>query len=155
MIVKFLKKRIVWVPNQLLQITKRMNINHILLQATDLSMMASFINNVTGLEIGDRPPFPFPGAWMYNQDKAVIHIVEAKANAAQSDYLGSSHISPDGVMDHIAFDGDDYRGLISRLNQHDLVYVERTVPLSQEHQVFVEGPDGLRLEILFNHNELQ
>jgi len=130
-----------------------MNINHILIQTSNLSNMASFIENVAGLTVGSRPPFPFPGVWMYNEDKPVIHIVEAHANSAQANYIGSQKLSSGGVVDHVAFEGDDYNRLIARLLRHDIDYVERTVPLSEEHQVFVEGPDGLKLEILFNQNK--
>ena len=130
-----------------------MNINHILIQTTDLPAMAGFIENVAGLTIGDRPPFPFPGAWLYHQNKPVIHIVEATGNSAQADYLGSRAIGLGGVVDHIAFEGDDYSSLINRLLQHSIEYDERTVPLSQEHQVFAHGPEGLKIEILFDQNK--
>ncbi len=135
-----------------------MNINHVLIQTSDLPNMARFIENVTNLKAGNRPPFPFPGIWMYNKDKAVIHIVEAYTNSAQSDYLGSRALTSEesasvGAVDHVAFEGDDYSGLIERLSRNKIDYTERTVPLSQEHQVFIDGPDGVKLEILFNQNK--
>ncbi len=130
-----------------------MNINHILIQTSNLSNMASFIENVAVLTAGSRPPFPFPGVWMYNEDKPVIHIVQAHANSAQTSYLGSRKLSSGGVVDHVAFEGDDYNRLITRILRHNIDYVERTVPQSQEHQVFVSGPDGVKLEILFNQNK--
>lgn len=135
-----------------------MNINHILIQASDLSNMTSFIENVTGLTVGSRPPFPFPGSWMYHDDKPVIHIVEARENSAQAHYLrsgspNSNKVGSDYVIDHVAFEGEDYNSLIARLLRHGIDYFERTVPLSQEHQVFVDGPDGVKLEILFNQHK--
>lgn len=56
------------------------------------------------------------------------------------------------MIDHIAFSGSDYPTLIARLQHHHLDYFERTVPLTSEHQVFVEGPEGLRVEIQFENN---
>ncbi len=130
-----------------------MNINHVLIQTSDLSSMTRFIEDVTDLKVGSRPPFPFPGAWMYNESKPVIHIVEAYANSSQADYLGSRPVAAGGAVDHVAFEGDDYKSLIERLSLNSIDYIERTVPLSQEHQVFVDGPNGLKLEILFDQNK--
>lgn len=54
-----------------------------------------------------------------------------------------------GIIDHVAFSGQDYDKLIERLQKHQTSFFERTVPLTGEHQVFVEGPEGLRVEVLF------
>lgn len=130
-----------------------MNINHILIQTSDLSRMTQFIEKVVGLRVGVRPPFRFTGAWMYYEERPLLHIVEADANSAQSDYLGTQKLGDGGVVDHIAFEGDDYAQLIKRLTSANIDYVERTVPLFQEHQVFVTGPDSLKLEIIFSQNK--
>ena len=129
------------------------NINHILIQTSDLSNMTSFLENVTKLTVGNRPPFPFPGVWLYHDHKPVIHLIEAHANLAQADYIGTRTLSTDGALDHIAFEGDDYNQLMARLEQYNVEFVERTVPQSRQHQVFIKGPDGLKLEILFNRNK--
>lgn len=135
-----------------------MKINHILIKTSDLSNMASFLGKITNLKEGHRPPFPFHGVWMYHDDKPVIHLMETQANSAQADYLGSPRVASQstdtGAVDHIAFEGDDYEQLISKLARENIHYVERTVPLSREHQVFISGPDGLKLEILFNQNKI-
>ena len=55
-----------------------------------------------------------------------------------------------GIIDHIAFSGHDYKKLIERLQHHQKNFFERTAPLTGEHQVFVEGSEGLRVEIQFN-----
>lgn len=130
-----------------------MNINHVLIQTSDLRVMTQFIENVIGLKSGHRPPFPFAGAWMYHQHKPVVHIVEAAPNSAQKEYLGGRELSAAGAVDHVAFEGDNYEDLIARLVNQNIDYFERTVPLSKEHQVFINGPDGVKLEILFKQDK--
>lgn len=109
------------------------------------------------LEKGFRPPFNFSGAWLYSDDKPLVHLIEINPNDKdQSDSLGSqTYASETGmeVVDHIAFSGCDYSHLIKRLKQQ-IKYFERTVPLTNEHQVFAEGPDGLRIELLFKTDEI-
>lgn len=131
-----------------------MKINHVLIQATDLEIMTKFLNEVTGLEEGFRPPFPFPGAWIYSEGKPLLHLVEVSANNAQQDYLGSAgSAGGNGAVDHVALEGADYKALVERLAKFRISYTERTLPLTKEHQVFIVGPDDIKLEMLFNENK--
>ncbi len=128
-------------------------INHVLVRTRDLKKMIGFLTETVGLKEGFRPPFGFPGAWLYSKDKPLIHLVEVDpSDQGQSDYLGDQTSASEigaGAVDHIAFSGSDYTELIERLEQHEIEYFERTVPLTGEHQVFAEGPDGLRVELFF------
>jgi lactoylglutathione lyase len=134
-------------------------INHVLVRTRDLNKMIWFLNETVGLKEGLRPPFNFPGAWLYSNDKPLIHLVEINPDdEGQSDYLGdqiSGSENGSGAVDHIAFSGTDYPELIMRLKQHQIKYFERTVPLTGEHQVFAEGPDGLRIELLFEAEKVR
>ncbi len=132
-------------------------INHVLVRTSNLENMIRFLTNTVGLMEGSRPPFNFTGAWLYGNDKPLIHIVEIERDDEnQSSYLGDD-ISSDigmGAVDHIAFTGQNYSELIKYLKTDNIRYFERTVPLTGEHQVFAEGPDGLRLELLFEKDKL-
>lgn len=132
-------------------------INHVLVRTSNLENMIHFLTDTVGLIEGSRPPFNFPGAWLYGNDKPLIHIVEIEGNdESQSDYLGeniSSEIAM-GAVDHIAFNGQNYPELIKHLKTDNIRYFERTVPLTGEHQVFAEGPDGIRVELLFEKDKL-
>ncbi len=115
-----------------------MKINHNLILTTDLDAMSRFWTDAIGLSIGDRPPFPFKGLWFYSEGKPLIHVAEQK------------HINLDnGVISHLALEGADYNDLISNLIKTNYRYSEKDVPLSGERQVFVPGPDGLIVEMLF------
>ncbi len=127
-----------------------MKLNHLLLQTRDMSAITDFFTEVIGLEHGFRPPFPFKGAWLYGGKEALIHLVETPLDStAQTEYLGLNTDEGPGLVDHIAFQGANYKNFIDLLRQHGIEYYERTVPLTQEHQVFVQGPEGLKIEMLF------
>jgi lactoylglutathione lyase len=133
-------------------------IHHVLVRTTHLKNMSQFLTQTVGLKEGFRPPFNFPGAWLYVDDKPLIHLVEINSyEKDQSNYLGKQSSVAEigmGAVDHIAFSGGNYPQLIERLKQQHIEYFERTVPLMGEHQVFAEGPDGLRLEMLFKADEI-
>jgi len=115
-----------------------MRINHILVRTSDLEVMNRFLVEIIGLEPGERPPFPFPGSWLYSEGMPLVHVV-----------LEHSVGDTNGAVDHVALEGADYDALITTLNMHDIHYVERDVSQSGEHQVFVFGPDGLKVEMMF------
>lgn len=133
-------------------------INHVLVRTTHLKNMSQFLTQIVGLEEGFRPPFDFSGTWLYSNDKPLVHLVEINSdNNGQSDYLGQQSSGAEiglGAVDHIAFSGSNYPQLIKHLKQQKIKYFERTLPLTGEHQVFAEGPDGLRLEMLFKADEI-
>lgn len=132
----------------------KMKINHVLVQTTDLKAMSTFLKQVTGLEEGSRPPFPFPGVWIYGDRKPLFHVVEIAANNAQQDYLGSAvEVGGAGAFDHVALEGADYVSLIERLKVSNIAYSERAVPFTKEHQVFIVGPDNVKVEMIFNQDK--
>lgn len=115
-----------------------MKLNHILILSSDMEKTNRFWTKVIGLELGVRPPFAFPGSWLYSEGKPVIHVVPDSPNE-----YGRS------AIDHVAIEGDNYDALIEALVQHNLKYAERDVPLTGQHQVFITAPDDVKVEILF------
>ena len=78
------------------------------IRTRNLSDTVRFYEDVLGLEKGARPKFAFPGAWMYSEGKAVVHIVDiSKTEEAQK---------PDsGVVHHVAFASHGFVGMKHRL----------------------------------------
>ncbi|WP_261841180.1 hypothetical protein [Aliamphritea ceti] len=142
-----------------------MKLNHALLSCMNIAAMEDFFTRIMGFTDGPRPPFPFEGSWLYSDNLPVLHLVSSSTSAvSQQQYLQpvkplndltvlSSDCAGQQLIDHLAFQGDDYNALIQRLDQHQATYFERTVPLSNEHQVFIVGPEQLKLEILFSQNK--
>ena len=121
-----------------------MNLNHILVMTTDLAAMEHFWTKLIGLRVVKRPPFPFNGLWIYNEDKPLVHIAEQ-----------NQAVFGNGSIAHVALEGADYKTLLERLHQNTYSYVQKVVPFSGERQVFIAGPDGLTVEMLFPMNEQQ
>ena len=101
-------------------------INHVLVRTRNLKNMIHFFKQTVSLEEGFRPPFNFPGAWLYSDDKPLIHLVEVNPDdKGQAEYLGSKVLAPEigeGAVDHIAFSGGNYSVLIERLKQQQIEY---------------------------------
>lgn len=138
-----------------------MQLNHALLLVSDLDEMSQFLIQTLGLKEGLRPPFGFAGVWLYDElNVPCIHIAGRNdIPPGQSLYLGHDDkhcsISSLPTVDHLAFTSNDYQELKGRLLMYNVPFVEREIPEANEHQVFITGPDGLKIEILFSRNEIQ
>ena len=124
------------------------NLNHVNVRARDLQETADFYVEVLGLRDGERPPFAFPGKWIYLGDQAVIHLVEAAADENLKDYLGGPSSEGAGeVVDHIAFEATGLSSMVERLAARGIEPVHRKVPLLDLHQIFFFDPNGLKIEL--------
>lgn len=127
-------------------------IEHVLVLSDDIDATRDFYCDVIGLSVGERPPLAFPGYWLYadgDSGAACVHIAERRAYATHAAGLGLTVPERDpgvGPVDHVAFNGDDYDGLLERLSQMGVAAVQNAVP-GGPRQVFVEDPNGVRIEI--------
>ena len=87
-----------------------------------------------------RPNFAFPGAWMYSEGKAVVHLVDiSKTDEAQK---------PDsGVVHHVAFASTGFDGMKQRLQSKGMAFDSRQVPGGDLWQIFVDDPNGVMIEL--------
>lgn len=121
-------------------------LNHVSIRAADIERSRDFYVGVLGFVEGPRPPFPFPGYWLYCGDSAALHIVGA--GAGLEDYLGE-RATGGGAVDHIAFQARDRAAVRQRLEQLGVDYREREVPLLNLGQLFITDPDGVQIELNF------
>jgi predicted enzyme related to lactoylglutathione lyase len=84
-----------------------LSLDHWNIYCKDLDATVRFYERYVGLTNGDRPPFMFPGAWMYAGDKAILHIV--------SETDRKDHGS--GAIDHVAINCSDIRGTIDQIKK--------------------------------------
>jgi catechol 2,3-dioxygenase-like lactoylglutathione lyase family enzyme len=87
---------------------------------------------------GDRPDFPFPGAWLYLGGRPVVHLVGRARSAAST-----------GSFDHVAFEADDFEMVRGRLVEHGVEFAENDVPAFNIKQLFFPDPDGVSIELNF------
>ena len=65
--------------------------DHFTILTTNAEKTVAFYNDILGFTPGPRPAFSFPGAWLYNDGKAVLHVVEKPSIPKAA---GCSTISP-------------------------------------------------------------
>jgi len=136
-----------------------LSLNHYSIRTTDLAACERFYCDVLGLVAGPRPPFPFPGLWLYAGDttqwaNAAVHIIGIDRSSPQGlqAYLGDrdeAELQGTGVIDHVAFFATGLPETLARLRERGLPLRERTVPLLNLHQVFVDDPNGVVVELNF------
>jgi catechol 2,3-dioxygenase-like lactoylglutathione lyase family enzyme len=139
-------------------------INHYSIRTTDLESSRKFYTEVMGFTVGPRPPFKFPGLWLYNgdhgvYDNAVVHIIGIDLDDPEGlqKYLGDRDLSDlkggTGTVDHIAFSATGLATMLAHLKLKGVPHRERTVPSLGLHQVFLEDPSQVTLELNYSANE--
>jgi catechol 2,3-dioxygenase-like lactoylglutathione lyase family enzyme len=129
-------------------------LDHFSIRTADVDGTRDFFVQVLGLTDGERPPFNFPGAWLYCGDKDVIHIIGIDPNDKSGlvEYLGDrdeAALTGTGAIDHLAFMADGLDIMRDRLEQAGVATREREVPLLGVRQVFLEDPNGVTIELNF------
>ncbi len=134
-----------------------LTLNHYSIRTTDLDASRRFYADVLGLSVGPRPDFPFPGLWMYRGDhadmaNAVVHIIGIDRSDPQGlkQYLGDraeASLAGSGAVDHIAFYADGLAAMLAHLQAQGVPFRERSVPSVGLHQVFLDDPCGVMIEL--------
>lgn len=132
-------------------------LNHVSIRTLDVPACERFYGGLLGLVSGPRPPFPFPGAWLYAGDttvfaNAVMHIIGIDRDKPEGlqGYLGSrddAGLKGSGAVDHVAFFATGLKEMLARLKEAGVGCRERTVPSLGLYQVFVEDPNGIVVEL--------
>ena len=123
---------------------------HFLVLTDDIDATRDFYIHALGMNVGARPPLEFPGYWMYVGDVPCVHIGDWAAYKAHSESMGipvSKRASGTGPFDHIAFNGSNYAEITRRLQDRGVNYGSNTVPGIGLRQLFLEDPNGVKIEI--------
>ncbi len=135
------------------------NIDHYLLQVADMAATRDWYVRVLGLQEGPHPDFKFPVCWLYAGGKDVLHIAEGGANVSENrkKYLGqqSSDTAGSGVIDHVAFRATGLAETIAKLDAEGAEYTKRQVDAEASFQLFVQAPDGVKVELNFDVAEAE
>ena len=91
--------------------------DHFTILTTNAEKTVAFYNDILGFTSGPRPAFSFPGAWLYNDGKAVLHVVQRPSIPEGG-----------GVLDHIAFFGTDPSAYVAKLKARGIKYDLRRLP---------------------------
>ena len=131
-------------------------LDHFTLRTPQMEATRQFFEEVAGLVTGPRPPFHFPGYWLYAGDTPLVHMApHDPTDPRLTAYLGDRPVGGDtGVLDHIALRCEDLPAFEARLKAMGQAYRARTVPACSEHQVFVVAPGRLTVEFIFDSREI-
>ena len=112
--------------------------DHLNLHAAADAPPLRLFSDVMGFKPGWRPPFPFPGQWLYDtQSQAALHLVEAPSSRDEAIRLGHIAFRTDEAADHV----------LRRLDAARLSYEVAVVPEAGDVQIFVPLPGGLVVEL--------
>lgn len=120
-------------------------INHFTILTDDLEKTLAFYEEHLGLKPGARPPFAFPGVWLYadGAPEAILHVIAGVRR----------EVLVKGVIDHMAFSGTDLAGSVERLKAKCVSHELRRLPGYGTWQLFFHDPNGAKVEIDFDSRE--
>ena len=132
------------------------HIQHILIHTDDVEGTARWFEDNLGLVRGGNPDFKVPLVWLYVGEVPAIHIApfpeEGETRRFQDNYLGGRRTQVrygSGVIDHVAFHCHDLAGTIARLDRKGARYLKRQANEGDLFQLFVDAPNGMRIELNF------
>ncbi len=143
----------------------KLSLNHFSIRTLDLPATKNFYVSLLGLVDGPRPEFPFPGHWLYQGPtdvyaNAAVHIIGIDRNDASGlkQYLGDreeTQLTGSGALDHVAFFATDLAGMLDRLSKMGIEARRRDVPGLGLHQLFLDDPNGIVVELNYSFAEKQ
>ena len=102
-----------------------------------------FYEDVLGLRSGPRPNFSEPGAWMYADDRPVVHLVDLTPSQEPQ--------KPDsGVVHHVAFVSRGFDAMKTHLVAKGVEFRAVAVPGNRLWQIFVRDPNGVMVELNYD-----
>jgi catechol 2,3-dioxygenase-like lactoylglutathione lyase family enzyme len=130
------------------------SLNHYTIRVRDLEATKNFYCDIVGLTVGDRPPLPFPGYWLYCGDVPTVHLIGYRA---EDPVISDAPVAPaaTGRLDHIAFSCDGLKEMRSNLQARDIKFDERVLPRMNMTQLFYLDPDGISVECNFDAAETE
>lgn len=131
---------------------------HYSIRTENLAASETFYTEVMGFRPGYRPPFGFPGRWLYaggdEADYGIVHLIDAGGGERLDRYLGAREMSTGaGALDHIAFFATGWRDMRARLERTRVPFRECDVPALGLHQIFLLDPNGITIELNYPADE--
>ena len=130
------------------------SLNHYTILTRDLEATKNFYTDIVGLTVGDRPPLPFSGYWLYCGGVPTVHLVGHRPDDEPiHDEPGKP--AETGRLDHIAFSCEGLKEMKTNLERHGIKYDERVLPRLNMTQLFYYDPDGIAVECNFPAHETE
>lgn len=131
---------------QTTQTTQIGKLDHVNVRTTQLDTMIEWYTSVLGLRSGERPDFPFPGAWMYAGDSAVVHLVGISGDPATGSETPLK-------LEHFALSATGCAGFLEKLDAKGIAYKRGELADFNLIQINIWDPDGNHIHIDFPADE--
>ncbi|RMH48153.1 MAG: glyoxalase [Alphaproteobacteria bacterium] len=123
------------------------SLDHVAIRSARWQALRDWYVEVLGLEDGPRPDFPFPGAWLYANGRAVVHLigVEVQPDAPEAALR----------LEHCAFRGRGLADFLARLDRLGIARQVVRLPPGAGGAVLVNlhDPDGNHVHVDFDPDE--
>jgi catechol 2,3-dioxygenase-like lactoylglutathione lyase family enzyme len=124
------------------------NIDHYTIEAADIEETKRFYCGLLGLRDGERPPLPFPGAWLYCENGLpTVHLIGCSPGDAPR-----AAVRP-GLFHHVSFACTGAEEIRGRLERAGIKFKVVVLPGFGNTQFFVKDPNGIAVELNFPASE--
>ena len=118
-------------------------LDHYNVSTRRLGDTVAFYEDILGLVNGPRPPFDFPGAWLYSEGHPVLHLNDISPTDKQQP-------ADSGVIDHIAFGSRGFEAMKQHLAHKGVSFRVNVVPNSSRRQIFLTDPNNVLIELNYD-----
>ena len=117
-------------------------LDHVNIRTTQLDTMIDWYTNIMGMRSGNRPDFPFPGAWMYAGDVAAVHLVGI-------DDVPGTGSEVELKLEHFAFSATGGAKFEAKLQEMNVQYRRADIPEISLYQINLWDADGNHIHLDF------
>ena len=118
-------------------------LDHYNVSTRNLKDTVKFYEDELGFVNGPRPPFDFPGAWLYSAGHPVLHLNDISPTDKPQ--------RPDsGVIDHVAFGSRGFEAMKQHLKGKGVPFRINEVPNSTRRQIFLRDPNNVEIELNYD-----
>ncbi|MFT6091257.1 VOC family protein [Sulfitobacter sp.] len=117
-------------------------LDHVNIQTTQVEAMVAWYGDILGLRTGPRPDFPFPGAWLYAGEDAIIHLVGHGSDPAVGSEVKLK-------LEHFALTATGRAGFEEKLSKGAVPHQRFVLDEIGLVQFHLRDPDGNHVHIDF------
>ena len=129
-----------------MQAVRIKKLDHVNIHTANVARLVDWYERVLGMPAGDRPAFPFPGAWLYCGNDAAVHLIGVEKQPEHPATL---------QLEHFAFTAVGLKDFLARLERERVPYYVRRMPGGGTVLINIHDPDGNHIHVDFSGPETE